>query len=201
MAYEKTNWTSTTPINTTNLNKIENGISEMPLTIQPIGSIYITSTYESPSSYLGGTWELIDKDLSYFIGTVNNAFTPNEEILTGSNLVMERTKDTIHFRLQIETIAGMADGTNLLGTIDYTKLGITGFNYGFYSTPVFCDTGNTILCVYITHTGAIEIRDVMVKEGSSSAPACGGYINWVAPIPLGYKLDEGCDKFYWKRTA
>lgn len=26
MAYNKTNWTETTPINTTNLNKIENGI-------------------------------------------------------------------------------------------------------------------------------------------------------------------------------
>lgn len=29
MAYEKTNWTSTTPINTTNLNKIENAIEEL----------------------------------------------------------------------------------------------------------------------------------------------------------------------------
>ena len=90
MAYEKTNWTNTTPINITNLNKIEDGISEMPQTIQPIGSIYITSTNESPSSYLGGIWELIDKDFIETTGSMNDAFTPNSDITTGHKLAFER---------------------------------------------------------------------------------------------------------------
>lgn len=181
--------------------KNNNGVYEEFYSQSNIGDIHITSTNQNPSIYLGGTWELVDKDLSYYIGTVNYAFTPNEEILTGSNLVMERTKDVIHFRLQIETVEGMGDGTNLLGTIDYKQLGISGFNYSYFSETTFCDTGNTILCVYFNVDGTIEVRDTMVKGGSTVAPACGGYINAVIPIALAYKLDEGCDKFYWKRTA
>ena len=32
------------------------------LNVYPVGSVYITSTNASPASYLGGTWELIDKE-------------------------------------------------------------------------------------------------------------------------------------------
>lgn len=57
MAYNKTNWTSTTPINTSNLNKIENGIAELYNAIFPVGQIVIKGDNEDYSNWLGFTWE------------------------------------------------------------------------------------------------------------------------------------------------
>lgn len=59
MAYEKTNWTSTTPVNQTNLNKIEEAIAEMYNLFYPIGTYYETSDISfNPNVTWGGTWEL-----------------------------------------------------------------------------------------------------------------------------------------------
>lgn len=57
MAYTKTNWTETTPINTANLNNIENGISELYNAIFPIGQIVIKGDSGDYSNWLGFTWE------------------------------------------------------------------------------------------------------------------------------------------------
>lgn len=43
MAYTKTNWTDTTPINTTNLNKIENGIAENDTAIGNLSNLNTSS--------------------------------------------------------------------------------------------------------------------------------------------------------------
>ena len=201
MAYEKTNWTNTTPINITNLNKIEDGISEMPQTIQPIGSIYITSTNESPSSYLGGIWELIDKDFIETTGSMNDAFAPNSDITTGHKLAFERNKDTIRIRLQLTLGAGLNDNDTHLGNIDFQKLGTTGFYYNIFNMPVFFDTGNTIFCVYVGTAGEIITKDILVRGGATSTPVTEGYIDFSIPVRSDTKLDSACDKFYWKRIA
>lgn len=57
MAYNKTNWTSTTPINTTNLNNIEDGIAGLYNAIFPVGQIVIKGDNEDYSNWLGFTWE------------------------------------------------------------------------------------------------------------------------------------------------
>lgn len=57
MAYTKTNWTSTTPINTTNLNNIENGIYDLYNAIFPIGQIVIKGDDKDYSNWLGFKWE------------------------------------------------------------------------------------------------------------------------------------------------
>ena len=43
MAYTKTNWTDTTPINTTNLNKIENGIAANDIAIGNLSNLNTSS--------------------------------------------------------------------------------------------------------------------------------------------------------------
>lgn len=57
MAYTKTNWTTSTPINPTNLNHIEDGIAELYNAIFPIGQIVIKGDNEDYSNWLGFTWE------------------------------------------------------------------------------------------------------------------------------------------------
>ena len=57
MAYTKTNWTTSTPINPTNLNHIENGIADLYNAIFPIGQIVIKGDNEDYSNWLGFTWE------------------------------------------------------------------------------------------------------------------------------------------------
>ena len=57
MTYTKTNWTTSTPINPTNLNHIENGIADLYNAIFPVGQIVIKGDNEDYSNWLGFTWE------------------------------------------------------------------------------------------------------------------------------------------------
>ena len=52
MAYEKTNWTETTPINTTNLNKMEEGIFQAQNIIPITLTINVDYVYSSDLDYL-----------------------------------------------------------------------------------------------------------------------------------------------------
>lgn len=89
MAYEKTNWTSTTPINVTNLNKIEDGIVDMVNTIYPIGSIYMSVNSINPQALFGGTWEQIKDTFLLSAGDTYTAGTTGgeaEHILTTAEM-------------------------------------------------------------------------------------------------------------------
>lgn len=57
MAYTKTNWTTSTPINPTNLNHIEDGIADLYNAIFPVGQIVIKGDNKDYSNWLGFTWE------------------------------------------------------------------------------------------------------------------------------------------------
>ena len=60
MAYAKTNWTNTTPINTTNLNNIENGISANDTAITTI------------NTNIGNLSNLTTPDKSSLVGAINS---------------------------------------------------------------------------------------------------------------------------------
>lgn len=78
MAYTKTNWTNTTPINTTNLNNIENGISANDISIGNLSDLTtpvtdtlvgaINSVVESGSN-ANGTYEKYADGLLIQYGT------------------------------------------------------------------------------------------------------------------------------------
>lgn len=56
MAYAKTNWTNTTPINTTNLNNIENGISANDISIGNLSNL----TTPTASSLVGAINSVVE---------------------------------------------------------------------------------------------------------------------------------------------
>lgn len=68
MAYEKTSWTNTTPVNPTNLNKIENGINQNSEDIEinndKIGDLNTLNTTDK-SSLTGAINEVMDKLENY----------------------------------------------------------------------------------------------------------------------------------------
>ena len=169
--------------------------------IYPIESVYVSNTNTNPSSKFGGTWELVDKDYKNQAGKIDDAFTPNTDIVTSHTLHIERNNSTIRIRLQLTLSAGITDSDNTLGKIDYTKLGCAGFNYNMFSYPMFFDTGNTIFCLYIGGNGDIITKDIMIRGGATSTPVTEGYIDFQIPVRFVNKLDSDCDKFYWKRTA
>lgn len=146
MAYEKTNWTSTTPINATNLNKIENGIKKnnndinnMVNVIYPIGSIYMSINSTNPETLFGGTWEQIKDTFLLSAGDTYEAGSTggeDEHTLTIDEMPKHSHKmDDVNYggyanRLGIRSDGG--GGTGLVPSFSHTNS---------YSTYVPTPTG------------------------------------------------------------
>ena len=83
MAYERVNWenlpSKNTPVNATNLNKMDVGIanavkkSDLLNLIYPVGSIYISVNSTNPANLFGGTWEQIKDRFLLACGSTYNA--------------------------------------------------------------------------------------------------------------------------------
>lgn len=200
MAYEKTNWTSTTPINTTNLNNIEDGISEMPQTIQPIGSVYITSTNENPSSYLGGTWELIDKEYASIYGSNKDTYWTSNDNATLNSIYIIRGGHSITIGMNIIANVNLSDTTVTLGTLNFEELGITNTIFSKRMIAL-SDDGNTTLMAGLHYTsGAVTITDVF-NDNHSFPSGTAFSLHFELVAHKNYMVDSKCNKFYWKRTS
>ena len=94
MAYEKTNWTSTTPINTTNLNKMEAGIKQNNDSIDEVKNIVnkVDNKFNySTEEQMIGTW--IDGKPLYrkYIDIGNLASSGGRKLINLSDYGIEAT--------------------------------------------------------------------------------------------------------------
>jgi hypothetical protein len=169
----------------------------------PIGSVYITSTNTSPASYLGGTWTLITKE---FTNTeVSNAVTWNAtNVVSGSGAAVFLMRgNRITFRIRFTNKVAITSSTLAIGTINVSKLGITGIYYEQFLGGD--DTANaSVLFDINTSNGVASLRSLANIGGTISAStatsptitACGELL-----FNQSAMVDSACDKFYWKRTA
>ena len=158
--------------------------------IYPIDSIFITSKNENPSSVLGGTWELIDKEFKSEAGNSNSLFNANATNCEVNNFYFARGKNSV-------------SSTVVLGNFNFPDLGINELPYGLYYVIGSTDNGNGLFISFIDYaSGQLEIRDIISKESSgniSSNSSC--YLLFEFVTTFDNMIDSFCDKFYWKRTA
>ena len=162
-----------------------------------IGDIVITSTNTNPSSRLGGSWELVDKEFIN-IGTSSVGFEPSDNIknVTAS---FTRSGHSIILNLAFTTNSELSDTTVLLGTLNFEELGVTKLGFNVRDVG-FSDPGNSILMLYVSSsTGELSCVDIVGASTVAADNTC--YATITFQFFSNYMLDEACDKFYWKKVA
>ena len=162
-----------------------------------IGDVVITSTNENPSSRLGGTWELIDKEFKSTNST-NNGFNPNStNVSSTAPLHFNRSGHEIYMLFAFRNNVSLTDASIDLGDFDFQELGITQFPSDIRISG-YTDGGNAIIMFYITEEGSLSSIDV-IEANIPVDSAC--YFSITIVMPKDNMLDSACDKFYWERTA
>lgn len=170
--------------------------------VYPIGSIVATSTNTNPSTELGGTWELIDKEFKSEASSSDDLFTANSTNCELSSCYYTRSGHSLQIRLNFTNKVALTDSAVDLGNFNYDELGITTMPFGLYYELGTTDDGNGIFLFYVDYeSGNIESREVLSKNDNSIAVDSSCYLLFEFVVTQSRMIDSFCDKFYWKRTA
>lgn len=168
--------------------------------MHPIGSVIITSTNSNPSTNLGGTWSLIDKELApktEYTTSGTSLFTPN-------NLSAFTARHTVaghngYIVLDFTSKSAFNDTWAVIGTFNFSALGVSRIGHSVQAVG-FSDGGNAVLmCVLSYSTGEIGCHDIVGADSIAAGQKCMVTFNF--PIHHNWMIDSACNKFYWKRTA
>ena len=166
----------------------------------PVGSIYVMSINSNPSSFLGGTWELIDKEFRSQTLTITP--TRNTTNCTSAEASGHLSGHNIYINVKFTNKVAITDSTLHMFTISPSSCGVDAF-YLHYLTH-FTDGGNSVILSELTEDGKWNTYDV-IKRGSDTASlaAATNISNIMIDMDSMYThmLDTFCDKFYFKRTA
>lgn len=165
----------------------------------PIGSVLMTNTNDDPSSYLSGTWSLIDKQFesrtrsaSVSRNTTNFSALSVTAIYEGHNI----------------TFVGSMTSSVSIGETNLEVLTQTLSDNGASALPEqipfsgYSDGANAIVLMDIDTAGRVRTLDVVVR-GTGTSIASGSVVTWSVTCPCVYTAmqDSFCDKFYWERTS
>lgn len=175
----------------------------------PIGSVICMSSNTNPSTLYGGTWTLVDKELSYRFHNLSesgwSATNATAQVSAGARI----GGHAMDIRLELTTTTALSDSTIELGYINPNALGITEFPIAYRYVPFSYDGGgvkDVVGQTVITGDGRITVVDIWTAtaDGASHAYASGNELALIyhfTTIPHNLMLDSYCDKFYFKRTA
>lgn len=188
----------------TDLSDVNNS-SSFYQKLYPVGSKYITKTNENPSSYLGGTWTLVDKrlktvgrkitdDTTYFIPTSN---------ISNFTLTYQMSAHSYFIRIDFISAVDFEDTAIDLGTINFSAFGVKKFDYSSVRIAAGTDDGNGFAMLDLNaDTGVVSSNDVVAKVGATSIASGSRYsVVFSGNIKTSHLLDEYCDEFIWERTA
>ena len=170
----------------------------------PVGSIIITSTNVNPGTYIGCSWELVDKGFANRMAYIpSSSWTADGAAFVGeTNSIVELADHTVSLRLNLKNTAVLSDTTVDLGTLNLNTVGITELPYTIVSDVTASDGGQCTLSYSIVAGGTISISDVLVLGGSHSLAAGNTFsIHINQTVGHDRMLDSFWDKFYWRRTA
>lgn len=177
--------------------------------IYPLGSIYVTSTNNEPT-YLGGSWDLIDKEFApaYDYVENNSSFQTFDNIYHDSDHVascrIRRGGHTINLSHVVYPSKDLADSNVILMYVKLAYIGLTA-KQGQNNIIAYCDGGNSFVMLPIGGTSAgdtqVSITSVDAKPNTITAGTNNIRFDWVyVATNKNEMIDSFCDKFYWKRV-
>ena len=165
--------------------------------IYPVNSVYISSTNTNPSTFLGGSWELIDKEFSPTTSS-NTGFTASSDITTNS-IKWSRSGHSLDFEFTFTSSAALTDEATTLGTLDYSVMGVERLNHTLRVVGS-SDGANSMFILYINPTtGEVQSIDSIGETTVAAGNSC--YAFFSMNINPDFMLDSACNKFYWKRVS
>lgn len=166
------------------------------------GDIIVTSRKFNPSNYLGGEWELIDKEFEPYRNSDEDV-SINSSNTSSASVVVVRQGHTVMLRVEFENKVSLDDSTHDILTFKQSTFGAKDSD--IYWQRYFIgqtDGGNGLLNMYLTSDRVLSVRDVVTKASNgtiASGNTCMVTINW--EIPYDYMDDDYCNKFYWKKVS
>lgn len=165
-----------------------------------VGDIYVTSKNENPSSYLGGTWILVDKEFKpQYLDADTGIFTHNTTNVSESSAVAVLGGHTLRIRLTVVNKIALNDTNKELGTINLSKVGVANFVYtvNFFGS---CSDDTSLVRGQVVHNTGV-VNHLGTVGGTSIEASKTTNIDFTIPLIEERMLNEFCDKFYWKKTA
>lgn len=170
--------------------------NNFPSVLYPVGSVYIMSTNSNPSGFLGGTWELIDKEFRcQYIGS----YTPTLNTTNCTTAAVEGALagHSIWIKFSWTNKTEINDNNNVQRfTINPNTFGIDAFYPENFCG--FTDAGNSVIQYNLSSAGIISTYDrtTTVAAGTNIS-----VMSRTTTTVFTHMLDSFCDKFYFKRTA
>lgn len=175
-------------------------LSNFRSVIFPVGSVYIMNTNSNPAGFLGGTWELIDKE--FRCQTFDVTPTKNTTNCTDATAQLHLAGHNIFLRVTFTNKVAITDSSLTMFTIPPSSCGVDTF-YAQHITH-FSDGGNAVIRSSLDGSGNWSTIDVLVRGSSTASLAASTEISVTTLLmdtTYTHMLDSFCDKFYFKRTA
>lgn len=167
-------------------------------TLYPVGAVYTTSTNTSPSSILGGTWELFDKEFLPRLVSSGN-FTLNTTNTTSATLTVTIGGHDIDVKLITVNKTVINDDEKKRGTIVLSAIGVTELPMAKGQLVGTSDGANAWSLWTVTADGSVSTVDCDPKNTSVAAGST-NVISWHYTVhDIETMLDSFCGKFYWRR--